>query len=60
MELQWIQMEKQLYVTNLGSSDVSVIDTGTNTVKSTVRIENRPCGVAITQNKKMHKWKLVL
>ena len=39
---------KKVYVTNLGSSDVSVIDTATNTVITTVHVEKRPAGVAVT------------
>jgi len=39
---------KKIYVTNLWSSDVSLIDTGTNTVTATVPVGKRPVGVAVT------------
>ena len=38
------------YVTNLGSNNVSVIDTSTNTVVSTITVGTSPWGIAITPN----------
>ena len=38
------------YVTNDGSSTVSVISTATNTVTATVTVGNTPYGVAVTPN----------
>ena len=38
------------YVTNLGSNDVSVIDTGTNTVVAAIPVGSGPFSVAVTPN----------
>src|SRR5260370_11215354 len=38
------------YVTNSGSSSVSVVDTATNRVKATIGVGARPIGVAFTPN----------
>lgn len=43
---------KRAYVTNHGSSNVSVIDTATNTVSATVDVGVDPFGVAITADGK--------
>jgi YVTN family beta-propeller protein len=39
-----------LYVTNSGSNNVSVIDTGTNSVVATIPVGTAPQGVAVTPN----------
>jgi len=44
------QAKQFAYVTNSGSSSVSVIDTATNTVTATVGVGGRPVAVAITPN----------
>jgi YVTN family beta-propeller protein len=42
------QAQFRAYVTNLGSDDVSVIDTYTNTVLTTIPVGTNPAGVAVT------------
>src|SRR5579864_9703688 len=42
------QAQQFAYVTNSGSSSVSVVDTATNTVKATIGVGARPIGVAFT------------
>ena len=51
-ELQSTQTGTKVYVANLGSNTVSVIDTATNTVTDTVNVGSYPRGVAVNPDGK--------